>query len=211
MEEIYFLPQGYFPKHGYPEAQLFHQHLASDALERLYTEAQQENSGVCTPEEFVYFLIGLAEEGDPKLMPFVQELKEEFYDKFEKCQLINEQGRFLAEGYIPKEGECVFNKTPHPIIILDNEHRTIKTYPKSDDPIRLSAETVRADSLPDGTPTSKTVFGEPYGLPPFERGKFYIVSQLIKSAIPERTDLLVPAEVVRDDKGNIMGCKSLGL
>ena len=41
-------------------------------------------------------------------------------------------------------------------------------------------------------------------------GVFYIVSQLVKNALPDRTDLLVPAEVVRDGNGNIIGCKSLG-
>ena len=39
---------------------------------------------------------------------------------------------------------------------------------------------------------------------------FYIVSQLVKSALPNRSDLLVPAEMVRDEKGAILGCKSLG-
>lgn len=39
---------------------------------------------------------------------------------------------------------------------------------------------------------------------------YYIVSQIVKSALPERHDLLVPAEVVRDEMGNILGCKSLG-
>lgn len=40
---------------------------------------------------------------------------------------------------------------------------------------------------------------------------YYIVSQIVKSALPTRKDLLVPAEVVRDENGNIVGCKSLGL
>jgi hypothetical protein len=39
---------------------------------------------------------------------------------------------------------------------------------------------------------------------------FFIVSQLIKSALPDRTDLLVPAEVVRNSSGMIIGCRSLG-
>jgi hypothetical protein len=40
---------------------------------------------------------------------------------------------------------------------------------------------------------------------------YYIVSQIIKNALPHRDDLLVPADVVRDDRGNIIGCKSLGV
>jgi hypothetical protein len=40
---------------------------------------------------------------------------------------------------------------------------------------------------------------------------FYLVSQPVKSALPSRKDLLVPAEVVRDEKGNIIGCRSFGI
>ena len=36
---------------------------------------------------------------------------------------------------------------------------------------------------------------------------FYIVSQMVKNALPERKDLLVPAEIVRDNDGRIVGCK----
>jgi hypothetical protein len=84
------------------------------------------------------------------------------------------------------------------------------TYEKSESPIRLSMKVVRDVPLMDGTPTSKTEFGKPEGLPELQEGVFYIVSQLVKSALPNRADLLVPAEVVRDQSGNIVGCKSLG-
>jgi hypothetical protein len=39
---------------------------------------------------------------------------------------------------------------------------------------------------------------------------YYLVSQLVKSALPSRKDLLVPAEIVRDKDGNIIGCRSFG-
>jgi hypothetical protein len=56
-------------------------------------------------------------------------------------------------------------------------------------------------------------FHEHYGFDPdtCELTHYFIVSQLIKSAFPDRHDLLVPAEVVRDSDGNIIGCKSLGI
>jgi hypothetical protein len=104
----------------------------------------------------------------------------------------------------------IINKTPHAVHIVDDNGRFVKTYDKGDTQIRLSVKTVQDEPLIDGTPTSRTSFGEPEGLPDFQEGTFYIVSQLVKSALPERTDLLVPAEVMRDDMGNIIGCKSLG-
>ncbi len=104
----------------------------------------------------------------------------------------------------------VVNKTPHAVIIVDENGQVVRTYEKGDSQIRLAVKTVQDVPLADGTPTSRTKFGEPEGLPDFKEGTFYIVSQLVKSALPDRTDLLVPAEVVRDEKGNIVGCKSLG-
>src|SRR4030042_444641 len=59
-------------------------------------------------------------------------------------------------------------------------------------------------------PTSRTEFGDVVGLSPQADGVYYIVSQLVKSTLPDRTDLLVPAELVRDERGNIVGCGSLG-
>jgi len=104
----------------------------------------------------------------------------------------------------------VINKTPHAVNIVSNDGEIIKTYEKGDNLIRLAVKTVADKPLGDGTPTSRTVFGKPEGLPDFKEGTYYIVSQLVKNALPERKDLLVPAEVVRDDAGNIVGCKSLG-
>jgi hypothetical protein len=102
----------------------------------------------------------------------------------------------------------IINKTPHPVIIVDGEGKEIYRFEKAA-PIRLASQTI-ADEEIAGVPTSRTMFGEPVGLPDYENGTYYIVSQIVKSALPDRADLLVPAEVVRDTQGNIIGCKSLG-
>lgn len=105
----------------------------------------------------------------------------------------------------------LINMTPHDITIVDVNGNIIKVIPASGKLIRLAQFTVNAGFTVDDVPITKTSYSEPNGLPDYELGKFYIVSQLIKSAIPYREDLLVPAEMVRDDKGNILGCKSLGI
>jgi len=105
----------------------------------------------------------------------------------------------------------VINKTPHDVNVVDENGALIRTYPKTEGQIRLAVITIRGINLPDGTPTSKTAFGAPEGLPDFEQGTFYIVSQMVLQALPERKDLLVPAEIVRDANGVIVGCKSLGV
>ena len=102
----------------------------------------------------------------------------------------------------------ILNMTPHPVNIIDEENKVILSIQPTG-LVRLKAITVKKDSI-NGIPTSSTEFGQPDGLPDFSFGTFIIVSQLVKSALPQRTDLLVPAEVVRDKEGNIIGCRSLG-
>ncbi len=101
------------------------------------------------------------------------------------------------------------NLTPHPIFICNNAGEIIRVF-QPEGLVRLKAVTVQVGEI-DGIPTTRTEFGQPEGLPEFQEGVFLVVSQLVKTALPSRSDLLVPAEVVRDEKGNIIGCKSLGL
>ena len=103
----------------------------------------------------------------------------------------------------------VINLTPHSITIVDGEGKVVRVIVSSG-LVRLTAKTVSQGEI-DGIPLSKTVFGDPIGLPNFNSNTLLIVSQLVKTAFPMRSDLLVPAEVVRDEKGVILGCKSLGL
>jgi hypothetical protein len=104
----------------------------------------------------------------------------------------------------------IINMTPHPVNILDDANNQIMVIPASGSLIRLKVSTVDAGWTVDDIRVTKTVFGNPDGLPDYKFGTFYIVSQLVKSALPNREDLLVPAEVQRDTNGNIIGCRSLG-
>lgn len=103
----------------------------------------------------------------------------------------------------------IINMTPHDInvIAVDGE---VETIPASGQTVRLKMETASAGSH-DGIPLTETVFGSPEGLPPKTPGTLLIVSQIVKSALPLRRDLVVPAELVRDAEGRIIGCRSLGI
>lgn len=107
-------------------------------------------------------------------------------------------------------GEKVINMTPHPITICDDDGNILRQIMPCGRWIRLSHETVSAGFDVDGIPVTVTKFGDPIGLPPYEEGVFYVVSQLVKNALTDRQDLLVPAETVRDERGRIIGCRSLG-
>lgn len=108
----------------------------------------------------------------------------------------------------------VVNCTPHPVTVVkrlfDGRVMILKEYPASDNPVRLAVQIQKKGEI-DGVPLSRTFFGDPVNLPPKQEGVLLIVSQLVKNACPWRPDLVVPAEVVRDKRGAIVGCESLGL
>ncbi|MDA3854984.1 MAG: hypothetical protein PF569_01905 [Candidatus Woesearchaeota archaeon] len=113
----------------------------------------------------------------------------------------------------------IINLTPHPIHIMDDFKTRLKTY-SSKGLVRLETNTVDAGIIIDNIPITTTKFNDlkyftksnnVKSFPKYNTGIFYIVSQLVKSALPERSDLLVPSNIMRDSNGNILGCKSLGI
>lgn len=101
------------------------------------------------------------------------------------------------------------NLTPHEVKIVNEKGNVIKTFPRSQSPVRLESETKRVGTLNE-IPLSKTEMGAG-NLPPKKEGQYYIVSRTVQSAYPDRADLLIPNETVRDEKGRIVGCKSLAV
>ena len=37
----------------------------------------------------------------------------------------------------------------------------------------------------------------------------FVLSRVVKTALPDRDDLVVPDELVRDDAGRVVGCRRL--
>jgi agmatine/peptidylarginine deiminase len=112
----------------------------------------------------------------------------------------------------------LLNMTPHAVNILNDDNTVNTIIEPSGRTIRLKQDTVNAGFTVDDIPVTITkyhvdfvVSDEAIGLPNYELGVFYIVSQLVKNALPEREDLLVPAQIVRDTNNNILGCRSLGI
>lgn len=125
----------------------------------------------------------------------------------------------------------LINLTPHPINLVDRDGNVLKTLPASGWELRLKPTTVPVGEV-NGWPTTKTVFGaaevvqsknwagqeapefaplDEFGARHDKNPMHYIVSMLAKSAYPTAVNLFVPAEVVRDASGNVVGCQSLGL
>lgn len=101
----------------------------------------------------------------------------------------------------------IINLTPHAINII-TDSQTI-TMPASGNTARVQQKTEVVGNI-TGIPITVNTFGTVEGLPEEQEGTYYIVSNLVMSALPNRKDLLFPSEPVRDAEGKIIGCKSLG-
>jgi len=106
--------------------------------------------------------------------------------------------------------QIIINKTPHAVYILKDDNTVLKMFPKSNGMIRVPKEN-RDIGFIKGIPISCTQWGETTDVPSPRNGTYYIVSQLVRNALPNRPDLLVPEQIVRDDEGNIVGCKRLDI
>lgn len=102
------------------------------------------------------------------------------------------------------------NLTPHDInIVLDG--RTI-TIPPSGTEARVE-QLVKHDRMLDydgaEIPLTHNDYGDVYGLPAPRYGTWLIVSSMVAGACLDRLDLVIPNETVRDERGRIIGCRSL--
>lgn len=95
------------------------------------------------------------------------------------------------------------NLTPHAISIVDGP-----TIPPSGEVARCSTETVNAGNHA-GVSLSRVSYGAVTGLPEPVEGTVYLVSGLVRSAVPERVDVASPGDLVRDSSGQPIGCRGL--
>ena len=94
------------------------------------------------------------------------------------------------------------NLTPHSI----NEIVSGKSFPPSGIIARVSSNSIQTDTI-QGIPMYRTSFGETVNLPDEVDDVILIVSGMVLDANRNRYDLVAPGELVRDDKGNPIGCK----
>jgi hypothetical protein len=73
---------------------------------------------------------------------------------------------------------------------------------------RCEEETVPVGAI-GGVPLIVRRYGAVTGLPPEHPDTFYIVSHMARVACPDRLDLVSPGDLIRDEKGVILGCKNL--
>lgn len=101
----------------------------------------------------------------------------------------------------------IVNLTPHTITVLNGENEVSSEFPSQGVARAAQSREKVTDIL--GIPVNKTVFGEVQDLPEQEEDTIYIVSALTAQAAPDRTDLYIVDDLVRDEAGRIIGCRAL--
>lgn len=104
------------------------------------------------------------------------------------------------------------NLTPHEVKIF----KLVGTVPDLDlvieaeeEVARVNCEYVKVDKKVDGIDLYRPVFGEVTGLPEYEKDVYLLVSTMVREALPLRSDLVSPGQLLRDDDGNVIGCLGL--
>ena len=98
------------------------------------------------------------------------------------------------------------NLTPHVINVHTPDG--VRTFEPDGTVARVDTVKLECTDI-DGIPTVQTFPGDIQGLPEPEDGVSLIVSGMVLNAIPFRNDVFAPSELIRNDKGQPIGCQGL--
>ena len=98
------------------------------------------------------------------------------------------------------------NLTPHAIHLID-ANNNMTTFPPDGTVARVSTSSMPAYNF-NGIDVVRQVTGPVVALPKCALGVIWIVSAMVRMARPDRHDLVSPGDLVRDDQGNIIGCRN---
>lgn len=104
----------------------------------------------------------------------------------------------------------IINLTPHDINVVKGDD-DIVTFPRTGTVARVAQSSSQINMPGANVPFTRSAFGDVTDLPAPAQDTYYIVSRMVADAAKDRTDLVVPNGLVRDDAGNIIGCQSLDL
>jgi hypothetical protein len=107
-------------------------------------------------------------------------------------------------GKVEVNGVVIYNTTPHAVKVVSKQGETLLEIPKAAVPLRIQEENVLVRTFGDVPLFEKSFLG--VDLPPREFEVFYIVSLPVAQAV-RRSDFIVPHDLVRDEAGNVIGCR----
>lgn len=102
------------------------------------------------------------------------------------------------------------NLTPHALNIYDGSE-IVAALPPSGQVARVSMETRRLPVTDGDVPFYKIQAGDVTGLPAPISGTVFVVSALVRLAVPDREDVASPGDLVRNEAGQPVGCQGLVL
>lgn len=115
----------------------------------------------------------------------------------------------------------IVNLTPHALNLMPaGPTGPVVTIPPSGLVARCAVDRVQVDTITIGgfftlsgdgvsVPVNQTRFGAVSDLPDPQPDTIYVVSALVAQAVPDRWDIFIPDDVVRDDQGRIIGARAL--
>ena len=107
----------------------------------------------------------------------------------------------------------IVNLTPHALNLMpEGPDGPTVTIPPSGQVARCAVDRVQVDTVAvDGiaVPVNQTRFGEVSDLPDPQPDSIFVVSALVAQAVPDRQDVFITDDAVRDEQGRIIGCRAL--
>jgi len=107
----------------------------------------------------------------------------------------------------------IVNLTPHAITMMPaGPAGPVVTILPSGIVARCATSRVQVDTVTvDGIviPVNRTQFGAVTGLPDPQPDTIYIVSAVVAQAVPDRQDVFIVDDAVRDEQGRIIGARAL--
>ena len=107
----------------------------------------------------------------------------------------------------------IVNLTPHALNFMPaGPDGPVVTIPPSGQVARCTVDRVQVNTVAvDGitVPVNQTRFGAVTGLPDPQPDTIYIVSALVAQAVPDRPDVFIVDDAVRDEQGRIIGARAL--
>lgn len=101
----------------------------------------------------------------------------------------------------------IVNLTPHTINIFNTVQEQVLSVPSSGQ-ARCAVQEKQTGSIGEVL-LFETTFGDVDGLPEPQDGTIFIVSLLVRQAMPERKDLYSPGKLLRNEQGQPIGCVGL--
>lgn len=107
----------------------------------------------------------------------------------------------------------IVNLTPHPLNLMpEGSDGPTVTIPPSGIVARCTVDRVQVNAVAvDGItiPVNRTQFGAVTGLPDPQPYTIYIVSAIVAQAVPNRPDVFIVDDTVRNGQGQVIGARAL--